>query len=469
MASQINIATELDDKSFHFTRTSVYSFLQHNPWFNGTIYYLILSENSASSQNLTLIQKIYSKIELINADEIFGVIENPDFLKYLVLLQEEPIFYFKNSSLFTKDIKSVLESNFSLIDPNLNFLFKYDQLDSSMINIFERSDDMMQIIKLLENLNYQYFDPTFYINSNQILDKKFNQLFNLIVDHSIILFDFKSLPNTSKIHQVWLQKNKEALLYSDKPINVARIDKINSNLSGTITIKDKIKDLEPQQYADPITQKIIESINQSANGSVFEDFEALMKYLQNKSICLIANSSELLEYRYGELIDSHDVIIRFNGYKIIEENTGLRTDIHCVFRDYKISHQDYIDYKIVISKNINLWASAISKYHAKDAIARKYKLIDFSYPSENQLISARCENLKIPTSGICAFIFLNSIGVSKNVKLFGFNAYNGGDSSTILRNNEDTALASAHNYELEAKYLASNFTQVLPGVLKYKY
>jgi hypothetical protein len=218
-----------------------------------------------------------------------------------------------------------------------------------------------------------------------------------------------------------------------------------------------------------MTQKIIKSINQANRVKVFEDFETLMKYLQNKTICLIANSSELLEHQHGEFIDSHDVIIRFNGYKIIEENTGLRTDIHCVFRDYKIPHQDYIDYKIIISKNINLWSDTIIKYHSTDAIARKYKLVDFSYPTEKQLNNARCGNLKIPTSGICVFSFLHSIGVSKNVNLFGFNGYKGGDSSTILRNSEDTSLAGAHDYRLEAEYLASNFTQILPGVLKFKY
>ena len=84
-----------------------------------------------------------------------------------------------------------------------------------MINIFKYSDDRAQIINLLENLNYQYFDPTFYINSNQILDKKFNQLFNLVFSCSIILFGSDVTRNTSKIHQIWMQKNKEAILYSD--------------------------------------------------------------------------------------------------------------------------------------------------------------------------------------------------------------------------------------------------------------
>ena len=350
MAQTINIATELDDKSFHFTRTSVYSFLQHNPWFNGTIYYLVASENSVSSQNLILIQKIYSKIELLKVESV----QNPEFL---ILSKKEPIFYFKNCSLFTKNIKSIFEINRSLVDPNLNFLFKYEE----------------QALAILE---YQSFNSTFYINCNQILDKKFNQLSNLMVSHAVILFDSEPSANTSKIHQIWLQKNREALLYSEKPINISRIDKIESSHSGTLAVRPK--SLEKISHFNPATQKIIQSINKTHASSIFEDYHTTLEYFANKSICLVANSSELLEYEYGELIDSHDIIIRFNGYKIVEKHTGNRTDIHCVFRDFQITHQYYIDYKVVISKNVNLWANAISKYHATDAVNRKYKLLDFS-------------------------------------------------------------------------------------------
>ena len=40
--------------------------------------------------------------------------------------------------------------------------------------------------------------------------------------------------------------------------------------------------------------------------------EAIAEYFKDKNIFIVANSSELLKYQYGEFIDSHDIIIRFN-------------------------------------------------------------------------------------------------------------------------------------------------------------
>lgn len=54
--------------------------------------------------------------------------------------------------------------------------------------------------------------------------------------------------------------------------------------------------------------------------------------LKGKTCAVISNSGDLLNYEYGKLIDSHDVVIRCNwsltnGY---EKNAGRRTDIRVI-------------------------------------------------------------------------------------------------------------------------------------------
>ena len=40
------------------------------------------------------------------------------------------------------------------------------------------------------------------------------------------------------------------------------------------------------------------------------EFERISKLLENKNVCLVGNSVELLNYKKGAFIDSHDIVIR---------------------------------------------------------------------------------------------------------------------------------------------------------------
>ena len=442
MEKTVNIATDLTNETFHFTRTAIYSFLQSNPWFNGKIYYLTKPTSEISSQNLILLKKLYANIEL------------SDNTSYI---ENSPVFYFRNYCLFIKDISKLLNNSF--ITHNLDLFF----INS---DVFE--------FKALDNLVNAAEIPTlsaeYYSYSSELSDRKFKNTINFIPQASIILFDSEKNEST-KIQQVWLQKNKEALQYLDKPLNVSRNSQMENSKSGKLHISKITKtDISSKlDYPNPLTKDIIEKINQKAGVKVFESAIALVNYLKDKNICLIANSAELLKYNHGNFIDSHDIIIRFNGYEILEDHTGTRTDIHCVFRDYINPSTGFIDYKLIISSNISKWFNSITKHHATDAILRQYKLIDFNYPTQHQLNRAKCSNIRVPTSGLATFIFLQNLGLAKNIKLFGFNGYLGGKSSSILRSNNDFTLADAHNYKLESEYWSTHFNEVLPGVLKYKY
>jgi len=455
-----NIVTEASDQNIAFVRTSVYSFIKHNQWFSGTLHLLTHPSLPLSQASINSIRSIYNKLSIISTSaspliirllelkKSFPQAELQKFLKYSIFFNKlESIFYFNSKSLFTKDIREHLYYSNTLADDDFNYIYKsvnicidLNLIDScNLTNEFFFSRDFKNLIFDLVKLN-----ENFYSDSSLFPDTKFKQLSNRLTQVSAILFNNTTNDRLSKVNQIWLQKNKEVTVSLTRPINSLK----NNNLK--------------------VIEKKINSIQLSGK-SVFEDHHKIISYFNNKTICLVANSSELLKHNHGKLIDSHDIIVRFNGYKIIEENTGIRTDIHCVFRDYIIPFSSYIDYKMVVSANFKKWNDSILKYHSKDAVAKGYKIIKFNYPNQEQLISSKLGNIRIPTSGLVFFSFLNSIGVSKNTTLIGFNAYQGGDASTILRNNNDSSLSASHDYDLEFKYLSNNFNELLPGVLKYKY
>jgi len=54
----------------------------------------------------------------------------------------------------------------------------------------------------------------------------------------------------------------------------------------------------------------------------------LRDLIAGRSICLVANSGALGESSLGPQIDSYDVVVRFNAFRIEPAATGTRTDIH---------------------------------------------------------------------------------------------------------------------------------------------
>ena len=63
--------------------------------------------------------------------------------------------------------------------------------------------------------------------------------------------------------------------------------------------------------------------------SNISEFERITKLLENKNVCLVGNSIELLNHNKGAFIDSHDVVIRM-GRGTPTPNTTIRLVISLV-------------------------------------------------------------------------------------------------------------------------------------------
>jgi hypothetical protein len=89
-------------------------------------------------------------------------------------------------------------------------------------------------------------------------------------------------------------------------------------------------------------------------------FVALLKAkLHGKSVAIVGNSPRLLESDHGPLIDSHDVVIRFNDADItgLGMHTGYRTSFRLVGFTIKPRHEEFFqtlrEDSVIITKKIN--------------------------------------------------------------------------------------------------------------------
>lgn len=487
MENKICVLTEASDTQIHLTRTAIYSFLETNKWFDGTIHLAVHPNSQLSDKNLSLLNSIYSKINLVSPHSSpillhitsqkkshlqFEIIQTS--LKTLAFgLPENKILYFSNSSLFLKDVSSILKENSLItVDENCS-LFYTSLLDSSdlfhsileniqFLSIFSKDSINSAILSGFQSISEYLEDSSGFYRSSYFSNKKFNQLKTILNRAKCLNFDsmHTNRVETSKINAIWIQKNQTISNFLNKP-TVS-----NPDILKSLKSQSKLRNGTQLNYST--TRHDTQRLNTLFGNNILLDRSSAMKYFSNKSICIVANSSELLNYDYGAFIDSHDIVIRFNGYKIIPEKTGTKTDVHCVFREYFGRSTPVAPIKLIISKSRSQWLNSLSSFHVKDAAYRKYQIIDFNYPSDHDMKKANCEDINLPTSGLCLFVYLVSLGLSDRIRLVGFNGYNSGDSNSILRDNDDPTLAPAHNYQMESKYWASHFNQILPGVLKIK-
>jgi lipopolysaccharide biosynthesis glycosyltransferase len=232
MENKICAITEASDKYFHFTRTSIYSFIENNKWFDGTIYLLTHNSLPISSKNLMALSSIYPKLEVIETrsllkkySELFkndrtGEILN-SVLKLAVFdLNFSKTLYFSNTCLFTKPVFSLLNpGKLTFPEETLNIFY----LDCK-INFYEDyyiSNSPLTFESLKTNPNY-FISNFSIINSSKIKDNKYNQLKNLFELTCCIIYDTfsQSVKDYSKINNIWLHKNKISTEHTNKPTNV---------------------------------------------------------------------------------------------------------------------------------------------------------------------------------------------------------------------------------------------------------
>lgn len=235
MENKICVLTEASDEQIHLTRTAIYSFLETNKWFDGTIYLSIRPGSSISQKNISFLESMYLDIQVApNLDNpVFGYIETLKInLKQKAelltatapalafTLPDEKILYFSNTSLFLRDISELLTPNKIVVPLDTSSIF-YTSLQESSELALSIFDSLLEcsvlnpeiirstIFKTILDFPESLVESIGYYNSTYFNNKKFNQL-KVNLNHAKYL-NFDSVSSRrlefSKVNSIWIQKN----------------------------------------------------------------------------------------------------------------------------------------------------------------------------------------------------------------------------------------------------------------------
>ena len=255
MKTEISVALELSENISMQTKVSLYSFIEKNSWFEGTVYLLTIPNFPVTNRTLSEIKMIYSQVEVINlADDplisktIDSIITRStesepsliDSLKLGSLLIDGKVLYLSHRSLFLSDVEFFLGKNdlrvsqvFNLDSSSIFYLGEnLDKADilTRICNSIIREDVVFSKRKI-HNVFCNEIKSTGSVNfvrastiatSSNYLDRYFTKLKNNINSLSYLHFEEKIFNNPlyNKINQIWLQKARSVKQFISRPINL---------------------------------------------------------------------------------------------------------------------------------------------------------------------------------------------------------------------------------------------------------
>jgi hypothetical protein len=236
-------------------------------------------------------------------------------------------------------------------------------------------------------------------------------------------------------------QTKEILLRQVKPN-----DKSNSFKIESIESDDK-KDTQ----IDDISGFLGKFLDRNSISLSFIDLVSFKNFIKDKKIALVANSSDLLNYKNGEDIDNHDIVIRFNSFKLDSEYTGEKTTIHASIYLQDINLDYFVPIRIIVCNNVSKWVNTLKTINKYDQTF----ILKYNHPSILNI-----DYKKPLTTGLNTLITLIKIGGYKQIDMYGFTFYNGGKNS-ILRTDAglSSGISKIHDYDFEREFIYSKMSE----------
>jgi hypothetical protein len=203
---------------------------------------------------------------------------------------------------------------------------------------------------------------------------------------------------------------------------------------------------------------------------LFSEKEKLTDYFAGKRVAIVGSGPGCLDNEHG-FVDSHDVVVRVNNYKLIN-GTGVRTDVHYSFYGHSIKKtaQDLLHDGVYLCMNKCPNGQPIeSKWHQQNGkmagieFQQIYKrrsrfwFVPTYEPTEDEFLKAfRVLGNHIPTTGFAA-LFEILQHAPQSVYLTGFDFF----SSRVHNVNEPWRPVNrldpiCHVPEVEKQWLAAN-------------
>jgi Glycosyltransferase family 29 (sialyltransferase) len=171
----------------------------------------------------------------------------------------------------------------------------------------------------------------------------------------------------------------------------------------------------------------------------------IIKYCENKSIILIGNGQSINEVDYNNLINEHDIVIRFNHGAVIEnKNVGNKTDIWVMAMNSKSS-------QIGRFKQFKKQPEYILRFNNKLVINVLYKKVSFTENINDEIRELlKLDPNKNPSSGISCIHWLVKNVNYKKLTVIGFDGFK--SVNFYVTNNKQVG-TYFHDGEKESKYI----------------
>ena len=223
--------TEFIPNEFHLTRVSIFSFIQKNQWFDGTIIILTLDKSKITSDQLDQLDLIYSDIKIleVDANSILELKAKPKrfqpnldpLLNYLYTfafkIKSKGNIYFSNRIVFNKSADSFLNINKATFAIDSNRLPTGDGSDLNLSMFYVPGEYQSDALHMTIVNKLKSHKNVSRLNSDSIKESLFNHEVDIETISSINLVDSSNFSNG---------KYRDFLRYSKAicAINMSTID-----------------------------------------------------------------------------------------------------------------------------------------------------------------------------------------------------------------------------------------------------
>lgn len=164
------------------------------------------------------------------------------------------------------------------------------------------------------------------------------------------------------------------------------------------------------------------------------------EWFNDKTVALVGNAQSLFDSTHGELIDSHDVVVRLNKAASFWDGSypvshGTKTDVWGIWSAYNFKHE--------LDKPVNIMQMGPQLRHIA------YRAGIEQFPEEDWIVLKKITTLDNPTTGLMMlFNILHS--KPKSLSVFGFDWK---DTPTWTDPERVFDMECPHDYEGERKYV----------------
>ena len=204
---------------------------------------------------------------------------------------------------------------------------------------------------------------------------------------------------------------------------------INMAMQGKLTFIDKKWNYcINREYSEPIPYNeahILHVVGKDKSLMInpYEEIRPILEYIKGKTVAIVGNASSIFDKKYGQEIDDHDIIIRFNrGFITKPESQGSKTSIVILATELNIDEK--ASFKAMYYVN-----------HSKNTQSGDYTI--------GNAMRARLKSWlgKQPSSGFMAIDICRE-AKAKSVDIYGF------DKNVPTFYNPDGYITQ-HNYDME--------------------